>query len=71
MLHYNTESKVYYEVKHGMYDCLDRLVGNIDEINKIYAQIESFKSKSGFSGNLIVKFALNQNSGTMVEIVWW
>jgi len=47
MLHYNTGSKVYYEGKHGMYDCLDGLVGDIDEINKIDAQIESFKSKFG------------------------
>jgi len=29
------EFKVDYEVKHEMYDCLDRLVGDIDEITKI------------------------------------
>jgi len=33
-----------------MYDCLDRLMGDIDEIRKNDAQIKSFKSKSRFFG---------------------
>jgi len=32
-------------LNYGMYDRLDRLVGDIDEINKIDVQIESFKKK--------------------------
>jgi len=43
MLHYDPKFKAHYEVKHGMYDCLDRLVGDIDEISKVDTQIESFK----------------------------
>jgi len=48
MLHYDIGFKVDHEVKRGMYDCLDRLVGDIDEINKIDAQITSFKGENGF-----------------------
>jgi len=63
MLHYD------YEVKREMYDCLDRLVGDIDEISKIGVQIESFKSKSGFFSSLIAQYALNQKFVTMVGII--
>lgn len=45
MMHYNPK---FYQVKCGMYNCLDRLGGDIDEISKVDAQIESFKSKSRF-----------------------
>jgi len=31
-----------------MYDCLERMGGDIDEITNIDAQIESFKRKYGF-----------------------
>jgi len=44
MLHHNVEFKANYEVKQGMYDGLDMLVGDIDEIGKIDAHIGSFKS---------------------------
>lgn len=37
MLPYNPEFKVHNEIKHRMYDCLDRLVGDIDEISNIDA----------------------------------
>ena len=71
MLHYDPEFKVDYEVKLGMYDCFDRLVGDIDEISKIDVQIiESFKSKSRFFGSPIVQWALNQNYITMMGIIW-
>jgi len=47
-----------YEVKHEMYDCLDRLVEDINEITKIDAQIENFKSKFGLSGCSITQHSL-------------
>jgi len=58
MLHYDPEYKVDFKVKRGMYDWLERLVGDIDEMSKINGQIESFKSKSGFFGSLIAQRAL-------------
>lgn len=37
MLPYDAEFKVDYKVKREMYDCLDKLMGDIDEIKKIDA----------------------------------
>ena len=48
IFHYHPEFKGEYEVKRGMYDCLERMGGDIDEITNIDAQIESFKRKYGF-----------------------
>ncbi|WVY89485.1 hypothetical protein V8G54_034999 [Vigna mungo] len=62
MLHYNTKFKIDYEVRRGMHDCLDRLVGDIYEISKIDAQIESFKSKFGFFGSSIAQHAFKPKS---------
>ena len=67
MLHYYVEFKADYEVKRGMYDCLERLVGDIDGIGKIDSQIESFKSKSGFFGSAIAQRALK----TKTPSQWW
>jgi len=58
MLHYHPDFKVDYEVKRGMYDCLERLMGDIDEISKIDVQFEIFKSKSRFFGTDIAQLAL-------------
>ena len=62
MLHYDTEFKTDYELKHGMYDCLDRLVGDIDEISKVDAQTEGFKSTSEFFGSPIAQYALKSKT---------
>jgi len=48
MSHCDADFKANYEVKHGIYNYLDRLVGDIDEISKIDAQIESFKRSLNF-----------------------
>lgn len=58
----DTKFKVDYEVQRGMHDYLDRLVGDIYEISKIDAQIESFKSKFGFFGSSIAQHALKPKS---------
>jgi len=58
MLHYHPEFIADYEVKRGMYDCLERLVGDIDEMSKIDVQTESFKSKSRFFSSQITQRAL-------------
>jgi len=49
MLHYDVDFKVDYEVKHGMYDCLDRLVGDIDKITKIDAKLRVSRASLDFS----------------------
>lgn len=43
-LHYNSKFEGDYEVKGEIYDCLDQLMTNINEMDKIYIQIDSFKS---------------------------
>lgn len=35
-----------YEVKRGLYDCLQRMMEDVGEISKIDAQLEDFKKKS-------------------------
>ena len=67
MLHYDPEFKVDFEVERGMYDYLERLVGDIDEMSKIDEQIESFKSKSGFCGSPIAQRTLK----TKTPAQWW
>nr|XP_007147219.1 hypothetical protein PHAVU_006G105700g [Phaseolus vulgaris]ESW19213.1 hypothetical protein PHAVU_006G105700g [Phaseolus vulgaris] len=47
MLHYHPDFKVDYEVKRGLYECLERLVGDLDVMGKVDLQLESFKTKSG------------------------
>jgi len=67
ILHYHPEFEVGYKVKRGMYDCLERLVGDIDEMSKIDLQMESFKSKSGLFGSQIAQHALK----TKTPSQWW
>ena len=67
MLHYHPEFKVDYEVKPRMYDCLERLARHIDEMSKIDAQIESFKSKFEFFGSQVAPQALK----TKTSLQWW
>ncbi|XP_068474601.1 uncharacterized protein [Phaseolus vulgaris] len=50
MLHYHPDFKVDYEVKRGLYECLERLVRDLDVMGKIDVQLESFKTKSGLYG---------------------
>ena len=64
ILHYHPEFNADYEVKRRMYDCLERMGGDIDEISKTNAQIESFKSKSGFFGCEIAQRALKTKTPT-------
>lgn len=66
-MHYHPDFKADYEVKRGMYECLERMGGDIDEITKIDAQIEGFKSKSGFLGSEIAQRALK----TKTPAQWW
>ena len=57
MLHYHPDFKVDYEVKRGLYECLERLVGDLDVMGKIDLQLESFNTKSGLYGTPILSFS--------------
>jgi len=67
MLPYDAKFKVDYEVKREMYDCLDRLVGDTNDITKI-DELRVSRPSLDFFGSMIC--ALNQNFITMVGIIW-
>nr|XP_007153622.1 hypothetical protein PHAVU_003G051000g [Phaseolus vulgaris]ESW25616.1 hypothetical protein PHAVU_003G051000g [Phaseolus vulgaris] len=67
MLHYHPDFKVDYEVKRGLYECLERLVGNLDVMGKIDLQLESFKTKSGLYGTPLAQLGLK----TKTPSQWW
>ncbi|PNX84021.1 HAT family dimerization domain containing protein, partial [Trifolium pratense] len=66
-LHYSADFKAHYEVKHGLYDCLQKMIGDVKEITLIDAQLESFKKKAVFFGGPIAMAAL----GTKTAAQWW
>jgi hypothetical protein len=66
-LHYNSNFKADFEVKKGFYDCLQRMVGDLEEVSKIDLQLEDFKMKKGFFGSLVALQALNKKTPAQ----WW
>ncbi|KAK4253734.1 hypothetical protein QN277_010373 [Acacia crassicarpa] len=66
-LHYKSSFKVDIKVKRGLYDCMDRMVGDIEEMNKIDTQLEDFKYQRKFFGRAIAKKAIN----TKAPAEWW
>ncbi|XLS90851.1 hypothetical protein HN51_066859, partial [Arachis hypogaea] len=59
--------KVEYDVKKGLYDCLDILVGDPALITIIDSQLEDFKVKAKFFGRDVAKNALK----TKTPSQWW
>jgi hypothetical protein len=57
-LHYSSDFKADWEVKKGFYDCLQRMVGDIEEISKIDCELEDFKIKAKFFGSPIAMQSL-------------
>jgi hypothetical protein len=66
-LHYGADFKADFEVKRGLYDCLERMIGDVQEISKIDAQLEAFKTRAKFVGSPIAMAAL----GTKTPAQWW
>ncbi|XLR11642.1 hypothetical protein S83_039580, partial [Arachis hypogaea] len=66
-IHYSPNFKVEYDVKKGLYDCLDILVGDSALITIIDSQLEDFKSKAKFFGRDVAKNALK----TKTPSQWW
>jgi len=67
ILHYSSDFKADFEVKRGLYDCLQRMVGDMDEISKIDCQLEDFKSRAKFFGSPIAMAALKKKTPAQ----WW
>ena len=64
-LHYALGFKADFEVKKGLYDCMQRMVDDIDIVTKIDSQLEDFK-KNKFFGSMVAKNAVN----TKVSADW-
>ncbi|XP_061365791.1 uncharacterized protein LOC133309070 [Gastrolobium bilobum] len=66
-LHYSPGFKANFEVQRGFYDCLQRIVGSLEETTKIDTQLENFKSQSKFFGSGFAKMAID----TKTPLQWW
>lgn len=66
-LHYSPEFKADFEVKRGLYDCLQRMVGDVGEISIIDAQLEDFKTRAKFFGSPIAMAGLKNKTPSQ----WW
>ncbi|XLS45017.1 hypothetical protein HN51_001882 [Arachis hypogaea] len=66
-IHYSPNFKVEYDVKKGLYDCLDILVGDPALITIIDSQLEDFKGKAKFFGKYVAKNALKPKTPSQ----WW
>lgn len=66
-LHYSSNFKDDYEVKRGLYDCKESMIGDVEEISKIDAQLEDFKRKAKFFGSPIALTALKNKT---MEQLW-
>ncbi|XP_058774188.1 uncharacterized protein LOC131648449 [Vicia villosa] len=67
ILHYSSSFKADYEVKRGLYDCMERMIGDVEEISKIDTQLEDFKGKAKFFGSPIALAALKNKTPAQ----WW
>ncbi|XP_073227186.1 uncharacterized protein [Cicer arietinum] len=67
MLHYSPNFKVDVEVKNGLNECLKRVLGDMELVNKIDEQLEFFKSKSGFFGDEVATHGLKNKTPAQ----WW
>ena len=70
MLHYHIDFKVDYEVKCGLYECLERLVGDLDVMGKIDLQLEFQDQVWIVWYSISSAWTQDQNSITMVGIIW-
>jgi hypothetical protein len=66
-VNYGVDFKADYEVKRGLYDCLQRMIEDVHEISKIEAQLEDFKTRARFFGSPIAMAALE----TKTPSQWW
>jgi hypothetical protein len=66
-LHYSANFKADYEVKRGLYECLQKMIDDVKEITIIDTQLEDFKNKAKFFGSPIAMAALE----TKTAAQWW
>ena len=65
--HYSSDFKADREVKRGMYECMERMVPDDEEFNKIDKQLEDFKHARGFFGSRAAKNMRTQKAPAK----WW
>ncbi|KAG6466781.1 hypothetical protein ZIOFF_075414 [Zingiber officinale] len=63
--------KADFEVKRGIYDCLQRMVESMEEVKKIDAQLEDFKYRKKFFGSAVHTKRRNRlKAKTMIDVVF-
>ncbi|KAG6467383.1 hypothetical protein ZIOFF_074788 [Zingiber officinale] len=63
--------KADFEVKRGIYDCLQRMVESMEEVKKIDAQLEDFKYRKKFFGSAVHTKRRNRlKAKTMNDVVF-
>ncbi|XP_042449877.1 uncharacterized protein LOC122034629 [Zingiber officinale] len=65
--HYSPNFKADFEVKRGIYDCLQRMVESMEEVKKIDAQLEDFKYRKKFFGSAVATCGIE----TKTPAQWW
>ena len=65
--HYITDYRQYNNIKYGMYDCLNRMVPNEVERNKVDLQLDIFSEAKGLFGIATAKIARDKKTPAR----WW
>ncbi|VFQ77378.1 unnamed protein product [Cuscuta campestris] len=66
-MHYSPGFKVDYEVKQGVYDCLRRMVADIEEQARIDVQLQDFKKRQKLFGSPLAQKTFDKLS----PADWW
>ncbi|XP_047340886.1 uncharacterized protein LOC124944626 [Impatiens glandulifera] len=65
--HYSCDFKSNFQIKKGLYSCIERMITDENMINKIDSQLESFKNARGLFGSKFAKMAISTKS----PAEWW
>ncbi|XP_047335648.1 uncharacterized protein LOC124939189 [Impatiens glandulifera] len=63
----NCDFKSNFQIKKGLYSCIERMITDENMISKIDSQLESFKNARGLFGSKFAKMAISTKS----PAEWW
>ncbi|XP_047309926.1 uncharacterized protein LOC124913387 [Impatiens glandulifera] len=65
--HYSCDFKSNFQIKKGLYSCIERMITDENMISKIDSQLESYKNARGLFGSKFTKLAISTKS----PAEWW